>query len=206
LKRKRLYVMLAAVGTLVLLLAGLSVAVVSAQEETPEPDEVPACGIRCWGRPLFRFGRGGDWTMFDTIADELGIAPEQLFEELHDDGKSLEEIAEDRGIDLDAIREALNAARDEARQEAIEQAVAEGEMSQEQAEWLLEGLEKGYLHGRGLGPGLRRPSHDPGIRGGFDRLDPKWGPPDRRSGFGTSGRQSESSDTPAPALLDGSSL
>ncbi|MBS3782929.1 MAG: hypothetical protein KGY78_00650 [Anaerolineae bacterium] len=190
-KRKTLYVVLAVAGALALVLAGLGgIAVVSAQEETPGCEDGLSHGIWGWGRPLFGFGRGGDWTMFDTIADELGIAPEQLFEELHDDGKSLEEIAEDREIDLDAIREALNAARDEAMRETIEKAVVEGDMSQERAEWLLEGLEKGYTSEPGFGGGLGRPSHGPGMRGGFDRRGPKSGSSDTRGGLGSFGRQS----------------
>jgi hypothetical protein len=191
LKRKRLYAVLATVGALALLLAGLGgVAVVSAQEGTPESEDVPRRGIWGWGRGLFGFGRGGDWTMFDTVADELGLTPEALFSEMHD-GKSLEEIAEEQGVDLDAIQEALSAARDEAMRDAIGQAVEDGKMSQEQADWLLEGLEKGYMpRGRGFGHGFRPGGRGPGMRGDF-------GGPER---------QPESSDTWAPTLPSSSSL
>ena len=189
-KRKKLYVVLAVAGALALVLAGLGgIAVVSAQEETTGCEGGLSHGIWGWGRDLFGFGRGGEWTMFDTVAEELDMTPEQLFSKLHD-GESLEGIAEDKGVDLEVIREALNAARNQAMQEAIKQAVAEGDMSEEQADWLREGLEKGYMPGRGFGGSLGRPSHGPGMRGGFDRRDPKSDSSDRQGGFGTSGRQS----------------
>ncbi|MEA3374999.1 MAG: hypothetical protein U9R72_02180 [Chloroflexota bacterium] len=191
-KRKKLYVVLATVGTLALLLAGLSgVAVVSAQE-TDESDDGPGCWL--WGRGLFGFGRGGDWTMFDTVADELGLTAEELFSEMHE-GKSLKEIAEDQGVDLDAMQETLEAARNQAMRDAIEQAVDDGEMSQEQGDWLLEGLEKGYMPGRGFGGAFRRGGRGPGMKGGFDRFAP-----------GGLGLRSESSDTRTPALPRSSSL
>jgi hypothetical protein len=169
-KRKRLYVLLGTVGALVLLLGAFGgAAIVFADDPTPEAEDAPGCGI--WGpRPgLFGFDRGGRWTMFDTVAEALGLTPEKLFSELHG-GKSLEEIAEDRGVEMEAIQEALSAARDEAMRNAIAQAVEDGKMSQGQADWLLEGLEKGYMpRGRGFGRGF---GHGPGMRGGFDGFAP----------------------------------
>jgi hypothetical protein len=191
LKRKRLYVVLGTVGALVLLLGAFGGAsVVSAQEPTPETEDTPAGGIWGRGRSLFGFGRGGRWTMFDTAAEALDLTPEEFFSELHD-GKSLEEIAEDKGVDLEAIQEALNAARDEAMQEAIEQAVEDGDLSEEEADWLLEGLEKGFMPRRGFGRGGR----GLGMRGGFGGSAP-----------GGIAPQSEPSDTWTPALPGSSSF
>ncbi|MGD8996672.1 MAG: hypothetical protein PVH80_01070 [Anaerolineae bacterium] len=189
--RKRLYAVLGAAGALVLLLGGMGgVSIVSAQEVTPESEDAPGRGIWGWGRGLFGFGRGGGWTMFDTVAEAVGLTPEKLFSELHD-GKSLEEIAEDRGVEMEAIQEALSAARDEAMRDAIAQAVEEGTMSQEQADWLLEGLEKGYMpRGRGFGHSFGRGGRGPGMRGDFGGFAP----------------QSESSDMWAPTLPSSSSL
>jgi hypothetical protein len=188
LKRKKLYVLLGAVGALVLLLGAFGGAsIVFADEPTPEAEDAPGRRIWGWGRGLFGFGRGGEWTMFDTVAEAVGLTPEKLFSELHG-GKSLEEIAEDQGVEMEAIQEALNAARDEAMRDAIAQAVEDGKMSQEQADWLLEGLEKGYMpRGRGFGRGPGRP-----MRGGFDRFAPGGVAP-----------QSEQS---APAVPSSSSL
>jgi hypothetical protein len=99
--------------------------------------------------------------MFDTAAEALSLTPEELFGELHG-GKTLDEVAEAQGVDLETLQEALRAEREEAMRQAIEQAVENGDMTQEQADWLLEGLDEGYMpHGRGFGHGRR------GGRGGF---------------------------------------
>jgi hypothetical protein len=168
--KKRLLVLSGGVLIALLLVGLVGVAVVSAQDPTPEPT-VPSgwhaggrgrgglgpgmFGRGGFGRGMFGWGRGGQWTMFDTAAEALGLTPEELFAELHA-GKSLEEIAEDQGVEMEAVQEALHAAQVEARRQAIEQAVKDGKMSQEQADWLLEGLEQGFFPGgRGFGCGGR---------------------------------------------------
>lgn len=163
---KKRILIIAGVASVVLLLAGLAGAtLVFAQEPTPEP-EVPS-GWRGGGRGMGGFGGrgmggfawagGGSWTMFDTAAETLGLTPEELFTELHA-GKGLDEVAEEQGIEMEAVQDAMNAARGEAMQQAIEQAVEDGSMSQEQADWLLKGLEqdffpmrRGFGFGRGWG-------------------------------------------------------
>jgi hypothetical protein len=189
LKRKKLSAILGTAGALVLLFGGLSVSVVSAQEITPQAEDAPAGGICGHGRGLFGFGPGGQRTMFDTAAEALGLTPEELFSELHA-GKTLEEVAEDRGVEVEELQEALKAIRDEAVQDEIAQAVAGGEITQDEADWRLEGLERGYMSGRGFGHGFER-----GMRRGP-------GP----SGPGEMAPQSEQSDTSAPALPSSSSL
>lgn len=157
---KRRLILLSGAALVVLLIAGLlvGVAVVSAQEPTPEPP-VPfgehgrGRGWGGFGHGMFGGADGGQWTMFDTMAEALGLTPEELFAELHT-GKSLDEIAEEQGVEMEAVQDAMNSARDEAMQQAIEQAVEDGTMSQEQADWLLEGVEKGFFpRGRGFGFG-----------------------------------------------------
>ena len=54
--------------------------------------------------------------MFDT-AQALGLTPEELFAELHAD-KSMAEIAEEQGVELEAVYDAVHAARVEAMQRA----------------------------------------------------------------------------------------
>lgn len=182
LKRKSLYTVLGAVGALVLLLGGLlGASVVSAQEVTPESEDAPIGGIWGWGRGLFGFGPGGDWTMFDTVADVLGLTPEELFGELHG-GATLEDVAEARDVDMEEIQEALQAAQENAQREAIERAVEDGDMSQEQTDWMLEGLEEGYMpRGRRFGRGFGRGGRGPGMRGGLDRFGPEPEPSDTRA-------------------------
>jgi len=166
--KKRLLLLSGGVLVALLLVGLVGVAVVSAQDPTPEPTAPSArlgAGPSGWhaggrgrgGLGPGMFGRGGSdrWTMFDTAAEALGLTPEGLFTELHS-GKSLEEIAEAQGVEMEAVQDALHAAQAKARQEAIKQAVEDGKMSQEQADWLLEGLEQGFFPGgRGLGFGGR---------------------------------------------------
>ncbi|MCX7683255.1 MAG: hypothetical protein N2508_15030 [Anaerolineae bacterium] len=145
-----------------LLVALAGAAIVSAQGATPTPTPQPGAarpgkgfgGPGLWG---LCGGPDGRWTVFDAVAAALGLKPEALFSELHA-GKTLEEIAEAQGVDIQKVYDAIRAARSEALKQAIEQAVAEGKMTREQADWLLEGIEKGYMPmGRGLGPLGRGP-------------------------------------------------
>jgi len=168
--KKRL-ILLSGVALVALLLAGLAGATfVSAQEPTPPVPFgehgggwggfVRYSGGR--GRGGFGWAGGGQWTMFDTAAEALGLTPEEYFAELHA-GKSLAEIAEEQGVEVEAVKDAMNAARGEAMQQGIEQAVEDGSMTQEQADWMLEGLEQGFLpRGRGFGRGRGRGVHPDG--------------------------------------------
>jgi len=134
----------AGVALVVLLLAGLAgAAFVFAQEPTPP---IPfgwhggGHGMGGFGRGGFGWARGGMWTMFDTAAEALGLTPEEFFAELRA-GKSLAEIAESKGVDVQTVYDAMNAARGEAMQQAIEQAVEDGRLTQEQADQMIERLE-----------------------------------------------------------------
>lgn len=157
-RRKTLYVALGMVGALVLLFGGLGASIASAQE--PTPGDARECGLRGWAQDFLGFGRAGRLPLFDAAADVLGLTPVELFSEMHA-GKTIEEVAENQGIEVDALHEALEQTRDEAMRDAIAEAVEEGRMSQEQADWLLEGMEQGFVpHGRvfnhGLGQRMRR--------------------------------------------------
>jgi hypothetical protein len=148
----------------VLLVAGtIAAAVALADDADPKPENHfgwlgrRVFGLGFGGRVL-GFG-GGDWTVYDTAADELGLTPEELFVELHS-GKSLDEIAEAAGVELqavyDAMSDAARAGQEKSMREAIAEALADGSISQEEADWLLEGLEQGFLpRTRGLLPGFR---------------------------------------------------
>lgn len=127
-------------------------------EDLPERLEQPWQPGGPMGGVFGQFGEGF-WTMYDAVAEAVGVTPEDLFTELHE-GKSVAEIAEEQGVEMEAVRDALEDARVEARKQAIEQAVEDGRMSEEQADWLLEGLEQGFVpggrgfdRGRGFRPG-----------------------------------------------------
>jgi polyhydroxyalkanoate synthesis regulator phasin len=84
---------------------------------------------------------------YDWLAEQLGMTSDELQAEL-EAGKTIAELAEEKGVDLDA-------ARIEAMKERIQQAVEDGTLTQEQADWLLEGLEQGFMpgtHGFDFGP------------------------------------------------------
>jgi hypothetical protein len=136
----------AGVALIVLLLAGLAGATfVFAQEPTspvPFGGHGGGWGRGGFGRGGFGWPGGGQWTMFDTAAEALGMTPEELFAELRT-GKSLAEIAEAKGVDVQTVQDAMSAARGEARKQAIQQAVEDGRMTQEQADQMLERLESG---------------------------------------------------------------
>jgi len=162
--------MILAGAALAVVLLGAAVAMPAfADEPTPEAP------FGCQGRG-FGLG-GGSWTMFDTVAEALGLTPEEFFAELRT-GKTLEEIADELDIQIEAVQEAIKAARVEAMREGIEQAVENGRISQEQAEWLLEGLEQGFFPmGRSFsfGHGMKG-SFGRGMRGHFGSFAPRSAP------------------------------
>ncbi len=115
--------------------------------------------------------RGGDSAAFDLVAEKLGMTPAQLFEALHG-GKTLSQIATEKGVDLATIETALNADRVTEMKAQLAQAVKDGTMTQEEADWWTIGLDKGWVGGGhgdfGMlgGPGGGRHGH-----GGFGRGD-----------------------------------
>jgi hypothetical protein len=137
-------------AVLLVALLGVVVAVpVLAQPTTPTPTPKITEG---WGRG-FGCWDGGSWTEFDAAAKALGMTPEQLFSELHS-GKSLSDIATEKGVDLQKVYDAMNADRIAAMKASIQQAVTDGKLTQAQADWLLQGLNLGFLpKGRGFGFG-----------------------------------------------------
>jgi len=75
-------------------------------------------------------------------------------------GRTLADLADKAGVDLQTVRDAVDAACQAATQDAIKQAVEDGDLSQEQADWMLEGLGldffpsgRGFGFGRGWGGG-----------------------------------------------------
>ncbi len=162
--------LVAVIGVLALVSAiGLFVAGTTfAQESTPTPTPAPKVPFGCfgWGRG-FGFW-GGSTAVFDAVAEALNLTPTQLFEQLHS-GKTLSEIAEAQGVDLQKVQDAINAAQKQVMKDAINQALKAGRISQAEADWLLQGLEQGFLpKGRGFGFGH--------MRGGLRGPRGWWGP------------------------------
>ncbi|HSF82594.1 MAG TPA: hypothetical protein VLA49_15265 [Anaerolineales bacterium] len=141
-------------------IAALVTGVALAQEETPQTPETVA--PHPWGRG---FGRGlGGEVGLQAAAEALGMSVDELSTQLWG-GKTLADLAEEKGLDLAelqaTVKAAVQAERETAMRATIEQALENGTITQEHADWLLEGLEKGFLMGGfGFGPGF-------GGRGGF---------------------------------------
>jgi hypothetical protein len=84
----------------------------------------------------------------ELLADLLGLTPEELHEQFQD-GKSLEDLVENAGIDLEELKDTLESAREEIFKTRIQEALDNGDLSEDHANWLSEGLKNGFLGGEG---------------------------------------------------------
>lgn len=98
--------------------------------------------------------RGLDGAALEAVADVLNMSTDEVTAALQD-GKTLPELAEEAGVDMQELKDALGAVREEAIREHIAQALEDGKISQDKADWLLEGLDKGFLGGKFFGFGAR---------------------------------------------------
>lgn len=101
--------------------------------------------------------RGLDDASLEAVANVLDMSTDDLSAALQN-GETLQDLADKAGVDMQAIKDALNTVHETEMRDRINQAVADGTMSQEKADWLLEGLDKGFLNGPdfGLGRGAGR--------------------------------------------------
>ena len=130
-----------------------SSAMAFAQESTPA---APSARLAHGGG--FGFGPNSQAAL-EAAADALGMTADELSTQLWG-GKTLAELADEAGVDLQDVRDAVEAAQVEAVRAAITQAVENGSLTQAQADWLLQGLDNGYWgggfgfgHGFGMGRG-----------------------------------------------------
>jgi hypothetical protein len=89
-------------------------------------------------------------------------------------GKTLEQLAQDANVDLQAVKDAIQAAHATEMRTRIQQAVTDGTITQENADWLLEGLDKGFIGvpgAFGFGHGFGGP-HGPGAGTGDTQTPP----------------------------------
>jgi hypothetical protein len=115
-----------------------------------------------------RGGRALDGAALEAIASLLDMSTDDLSTALKD-GKTLQELADEAGVDMQEIRDALSVVRADNMRERIAQALEDGAITQENADWLLEGLEKGFLNGPGFG-------FRPGFGGHFEKGAPPVAP------------------------------
>lgn len=132
-------VALLAIGALGALVSGVAFA----QETTTSTQEVT--GPTQLDRGPKGFGRGlGSQAALEAAAEALGMTVDDLKLQLWG-GKTLADLADEKGVDLADVKAAVEAAQKEEVRARIEQAVTDGTITQENADWLLEGLNKGYL-------------------------------------------------------------
>jgi hypothetical protein len=115
-----------------------------------------------------RGGRGLDGAALEAVAGLLDMSTDDLSAAL-EEGKTLQELAVEAGVDVQEIRAALSAVRVESMRERIAQALEDETITQEHADWLVEGLDKGFLNGPGFGFG-------PGFGGHFEKGAPPVAP------------------------------
>jgi len=105
-----------------------------------------------------RGGHGLGQAELDAAAKVLGMTSDELSTALQG-GKTLEQVATDKGVDIQIVTDAIQAAHATEMRAQIKQAVTDGKITQANADWLLEGLDKGYI----------------GVPGGFGLGGPRGG-------------------------------
>jgi hypothetical protein len=91
------------------------------------------------------------WKIYDAVAEALKLSPSQLFEQLHG-GKTLKQVAETQGVDMQMVQDAVKAARQSQARDAIQKALDNGMITKERADWMLKGLENGWRSRLPLAP------------------------------------------------------
>jgi hypothetical protein len=169
---KRLATIVGAIA-LVSLLGLFAIGSVLAEGPTPTPvPQTPWNGA--WGRVC-----QGAGVVSDAVGKLLGLTPEQIYAE-RQAGKTLAQVAKDKGITDQQLIDAIVAGRTE----EIAQAVKDGRMTQAQADWMLAKMKAmapfqitnpfgpGGMRGRmggGMGGGMRG--------GGFHTGAAPWATP-----------------------------
>ena len=101
----------------------------------------------------------------EILAEQLGMTEDEIREGFQS-GKTIEDLANEAGVDPEELKESLREAWEKNYKEHIQEAIKNGDLTKEHADWLTEGLEKGFLGGgRWLG--------GPGGRGRFEGNDGK---------------------------------
>ncbi len=114
----------------------------------------------------------------DTLADLLGFTSDEL-RDLMQDGTSLDELADEAGVDLDEFWQSMQDAREEYHKSRLQEALENSEISKDRYNWLMDGFENGFMGG-GKSPGGY---HGQGHFGNGDGTRPYGG----RGGFGREG-------------------
>lgn len=150
---------------------------------------------------MFGFGR------LSTIAESLGIEESELRSQLAD-GKTIAEIAEEQGVEVQDVVGDIVAAQ----QERLDEAVADGDLTQEQADEILAGAEEratAFVNGERPDPEDMPDLPDlPDGPGGHEWRGGPWGHGPRSDDSDGSDDSSDegSSEEPASYWNDGAGL
>ncbi len=137
-----------------------------ATNEDATADTCPIAGAKM-GRGAGMMGRNFSGTMHDMMAIELGMTADELYT-ARSEGKSIAELAEEKGLDVNALNEKMI----DVRKAELEQLVKDGKITEEQKNLMLENMEArmktaiereitGPMNGRegGMGMGQGRGYH-----------------------------------------------
>jgi uncharacterized membrane protein len=113
--------------------------------------------------PGDRHGRGLSQPELEAAAKALNMTTDELSTALQS-GQTLDQVAQAANVDVQTVKDAIQAAHSAEMRSRIQQAVTDGTITQANADWLLEGLDKGYIgvpgafdfgfgHGGPHGPG-----------------------------------------------------
>ena len=125
-----------------------------------------------WAGPM---GPGGGMAgpMYQTIAAALGISSDELFSAMRS-GKTIAQIAQERGVDLETVIDAAEKSHDT----ALDAQVQAGRLTREQADWMdahMEANIRAMFAGQ-IGPGMMGPGFGPGAGPGGAGTGPGFGP------------------------------
>src|SRR5262245_55521007 len=90
--------------------------------------------------PLHGHGPGGHGlsdAALSAAADVLNMTTDELKTALQS-GKTLQQLADEAGVDVEDVRAAIEAVRETEIRDHIQQALGDGTITQEHADWLLE--------------------------------------------------------------------
>lgn len=124
-------------------------------------------------------GRGLGQAELEAAANVLGMTTDELSTALQS-GKTLEELAQAANVDVQDVKDAIQAAHATEMRSRIQQALDDGTITQENADWLLEGLDKGFIGVPG-GFGFGGP-HGPGFGPDTNQTPPAQPQPTQQSG------------------------
>ena len=145
--------LLIGVGTILVVsvLALFTVGSAFAQTPTPTPPQAPLGNA--WGRVC-----NGAGVVSGAITQLLGMSQQDIYA-ARSSGKTLAEIAKEKGVTDQQLIDAMLSSR----QEVINQAVKDGRITQAQAEWMLSNMKTmaPQMINNSFGPGGMR-----GMRGG----------------------------------------